>query len=255
MPLERISAEEVRVRPGAIQELAVRLTDDDENPVSKKSVTFTITPPGAVLFNGAQYAAVETDAHGIVSVRALINEVGRHTVHVKAPPGDRHHKVQFTAIGTSDTEVVPMDDGILVINGGGERPMRLPLWPIAAMVIAALVIGGALLLFDRDGDGKAQPPVVVRPGPSSTVDSTARAEAQAARAAVEARAAELRGELDSGLAANSAHDRGYSREYTRPTLRLALENARRIAEGRGDLTADGKPSICRRDPDLPACRE
>jgi len=151
MPLERISAEEVRARPGAIQELAVRLTDDDENPVAKKSVTFTVTPPGAVLFNGAQYAAVETDAHGIVSVRALINEVGRHIVHVKAPPGDRHHKVQFTVTGTSDTEVVPMGDDMLIINGGGEQPVRVPMWPIAAIAIAAIVVGGALWLFGRDG--------------------------------------------------------------------------------------------------------
>lgn len=246
MPLERISAEEVRARPGAIQELAVRLTDDDENPISKKSVTFTVTPPGAVLFNGAQYAAVETDAHGIVSVRALINEVGRHVVHVKAPPGDRHHKVQFTAIGTSDTEVVPMGDDILVINGGGDHPMRLPMWPIAAMVIAALVIGGALLLLGRDGKVPQQPPPVVihqsGGGTTSNVDPVARADAQAAKAAVAESATELRDELTSGLTRNSSVDQLHATALNRASVRSvyhdALLTARRVA---GELAEDEGP--------------
>lgn len=240
------------------RDLAVQVRDATGRPAKDNWVSFTAKPPEAIEFAGGQlYATVRTDEKGIASVRITPRLVGQHRIVAEASDGLGSTEFTLEVTDCDGTEVRSVGDDILVINGGGARsPMHIPMGPIAAMVIAAIVVGGLCWLFGRDG-GKAQPPIVVRPGPSSTVDATARADAQAARAAVDTARTDLHEEITTGLASNSAHDQGYGREYTRPTMRLALENARRLAARmHGDEpTAHWVPPICRSDPDLPACRE
>lgn len=251
-------------------EIAVRYTDAAKAPQAGVAIVFTCDPPGAILFNGRQYATVNTedkDRKGVASVVGTIQRPGRFTVRAETAPNDEDHIVDFDVQSVDPVGVHRIGPDTMVTHPWGGPPSRqIQMGPIAAMVIAAIVVGGLCWLFGRDGGGSAQPPVIVRPGPSSTVDATARAEAQAARAAVEARAAELRQELDSGLTATTTHlesgwriaDKDNYRETRKQTLRLALENARRIAEGRGDLTADGSSTICAHDPSFrnhPTCRE
>lgn len=237
------------------ESLPFKVTEDGK-PVTDEWVTVDSDPEGAGVFppSDESYASIQTDKAGIARVQFRPMREGEFTIRATVR-GETKGVFRMTICRNTGPQML----GPNVIDArrrhGGVDATKLA-WPIAAMVIAALAIGGALLLFGRDG-GKAQSPIVVRSGPSSTVDATARAEAQAARAAVDRTAAELRGEIDSGLAANSAHDRGYGREYGRPTLRLALENARRIAANRhGDEpSASWRPPICRSYPDLPACKE
>ena len=181
-------------------------------------------------------------------------------MHVKAPPGDRHDRVQFTAIGTSDTEVVPMGDDVLIINGGGDRPVRVPMWPVAAIAIAAIIVGGALWLFGRDGRKPSPTPVVIHQGGGSTMDPVARANADAALA--EARTKASREEVTQGLAENTTHDRGYGRVYTNGVVVPLAKEVREVRYSMDEfrqLVANGRlgewPSICARDPDLPTCRK
>lgn len=254
-------------------EIAVRYTDAAKDPRAGVAIVFTCDPPGAVLFNGRQYATVNTedkDRKGVASVTGTIQRPGRFTIRAETAPNDEDHIVDFDIQSVDPVGVHQVGPDTMVTHPwGGQTTRQVPAWPIAAVVIALIVGGAFLWLFERGlirASGSGGTTRIVERGGGSTVDATARAEAQAARAAVDAEAARLRQELDSGLAANSAHDRGYGRVYAydtavhtgKTTLRLALENARRIAEGRGDLTADGRSTICASDPEFrnhPACRE
>lgn len=261
MPIRHIGARSRTSAMGQLipEALAVQVTDAAGNPAKDQVVVFETEPEGMGEFapGGQSYASVNTDAQGIARVQLRPTREGTFAVRVTA---------QGQCNGLFEVRAVRAD--VIGAGAGGavgpviiHRRLSRPLgWPIAAIAIA-LVMGAAFLwLFERGlirASGSGGTTRIVERGGGSTVDATARAEAQAARAAVDKTAAELRGELDSGLAANSAHDRGYGREYGRPTLRLALENARRIAANRhGDEpSASWRPPICRSDPDLPACRE
>lgn len=243
------------------RELAVQVKDAGGRPVKDNWVTFTATPPDSFEFAGGQlYAAVKTDERGIASVRGTPRVTRQLRVNAEAADGlDTAHFI--IDVREEDGTMVQQAGGdVIVIDGGGTRPTtHIPMWPIAAMVIAAMVLGSALWLFGGRGNssGPTQPPIVIHQGGGggSTVDPTARADAAAARAGVEAAKQELGLALETGLAENAAHDQEYAREFTRPTLRQALATARQVREHLTGRAGDQKPAICDDDPNLPACRE
>ena len=147
------------IRLKSAEDLAVKVLDTSEKPVTGAEVIFQVPPngPSGRFYDWLQTQTVRTDGEGIAKVAGFTpnDEPGRWHMRVMAQQGAR-----------SASLLVPQTNILGEGRSGESSGSRKKLWITLGVIGAAALIGGIAVAASGD-DTPATPsrPVVIAPGP------------------------------------------------------------------------------------------